>query len=64
MTEKTTSHQNTTSEILETQADDPILWECVAEKWLKRIQNAWFLDGARCWVRTSDSCRVKAVLYH
>jgi len=22
------------------------------------------LNGGRCWVRTSDPCRVKAVLYH
>ena len=42
MIEKTTSLQEVTSEILETQADDLILWEFVAEKWLKRIQNAWF----------------------
>ena len=50
MTEKSTSQQNTTSEILETQADDPILWEFVAEKWRKRIQNAWFLNDERITV--------------
>ena len=42
MVEKTTSQQKTTSEILETQADDPILWEFVATKWFKKIQQACF----------------------